>query len=180
MTPPRWDRSSRANAERRFLREREGMLRIALADTLTRPGPMPAVSPPDARLTAKADWPLHHSLTQATLDLCQSEAEFTTAILELADLYGWSKELRFHDEDSKRNRAGFPDWVLVREQPAPRIVFVELKSEKGIVRKKQKLWLRALAACPGPCVHLWRPSDWSSARACLSARDSCPAPRYGL
>jgi hypothetical protein len=83
-----------------------------------------------------------------------SEKEFQATVLELAQLEGW---LYFHTFDARRSNKGFPDLVLVRP---PRVIFCELKSEKGRTRPEQVLWAEALAACPGVECHLWRPQDW--------------------
>ena len=87
------------------------------------------------------------------LMILESEKGFQRAVVELAALCGWRA---FHDYDSRRNTAGFPDLVLVRP---PRLIFAELKSERGRVRREQRDWLEELAQC-GVEVALWRPSDW--------------------
>lgn len=82
------------------------------------------------------------------------ERELQEAVLELAGARGW---YRYHTYDSRRSSAGFPDLVLVRE----RIVFAELKSQKGVVRNEQTAWIERLRTA-GAEVYLWRPSDWHS------------------
>ena len=101
--------------------------------------------------------------------LTMSEAEFQTAVVELAELCGW---LLCHFHDSRREvrrrdgtrlfigdaaTSGFPDLVLVR---SPEVLFVELKSEKGRMTVPQKKWRDVLSRCPGVRYYLWRPSDW--------------------
>ena len=51
---------------------------------------------------------------------------------------------------------GFPDLVLAR---SPRLVFAELKSERGTPTPEQEKWLLTLAACSEPEAYLWRPDD---------------------
>lgn len=51
--------------------------------------------------------------------------------------------------------AGFPDLVLVRE----RIIFVELKTERGHLTERQRNWRDALQR-GGAAWYMWRPSDW--------------------
>lgn len=51
--------------------------------------------------------------------------------------------------------AGFPDVVLVRP---PRVIFAELKAEKGRTSESQQTWLAALMECNVE-TYLWRPSD---------------------
>jgi hypothetical protein len=90
---------------------------------------------------------------RAVLDRAMSEAEWQRTVTEYATLRGWRW---FHDNDSRLNRSGLPDLLMVR---TGRIVFAELKSEKGRVRPEQQDWLNDLEVC---CVeaYLWRPSDW--------------------
>ena len=54
-----------------------------------------------------------------------TEKELDAAVGKLCRLYGWR---RYHTYRSKHSPAGFPDEVLLRP---PRLVFAELKSEKG-------------------------------------------------
>jgi len=51
--------------------------------------------------------------------------------------------------------AGFPDLVLARE----RVVFVELKAEKGTLNDNQLAWQDALRAA-GVEYHCFKPRDW--------------------
>jgi VRR-NUC domain len=55
--------------------------------------------------------------------------------------------------------AGFVDLVLVRP---PRVLFVELKSQRGRLSALQEAWLADLAECPGVERYVWRPSDWET------------------
>lgn len=104
----------------------------------------------------------------------ETEAGFQDAVVELASLRGW---LHFHDFDSRRNRAGFPDLVLSRRG---RLIFAELKTETGRVSPDQQLWLDELAAAARNAqvgrnptspdaitVRLWRPHDWPEIEATL-------------
>ena len=64
----------------------------------------------------------------------------------------------FHDVDSRRNNAGFPDTVIA----GPRgHCFAELKRHDGRVRPAQRSWIATLTA-GGAAVYLWRPADWQS------------------
>ena len=84
-----------------------------------------------------------------------SEAELQANVIELARLGGW---LYFHDNDSRRNRAGFPDLVFVHPMSG-RTVYAELKSAKGRIRPEQQQWIDALYR-GGHEVYVWRPEDW--------------------
>ncbi len=87
----------------------------------------------------------------------------------LAPMLGW--RLCYHTLRSKGSQSGFPDRVLVRE----RIIFAELKREKGVVTPGQVEWLNGLAAA-GAEVYLWRPSDLDEIALILSHR-ARPEPR---
>ena len=54
--------------------------------------------------------------------------------------------------------AGLPDLILVGHG---RIIFVELKKQRGRKSFGQYQWENALVAAGGEC-YTWRPSDWSS------------------
>lgn len=82
-----------------------------------------------------------------------STSSFQRQVLELARLY---RRHAYHPALSKWSERGWPDLALVRP---PRLVFAELKSEKGKVTEHQERWLGLLEACPGVEVFLWRPSD---------------------
>jgi hypothetical protein len=82
-----------------------------------------------------------------------AEKDFQKQVLQIAKLYRWHA---YHPALSKWSERGWPDLALVRP---PRLVFAELKSEKGKVTEHQERWLSLLRACPGIEVFLWRPSD---------------------
>lgn len=94
-----------------------------------------------------------------------NEEAFQAKVLELAELLGWRI---YHTRDSRGSHDGFPDLTLAR---ADRLVFAELKTEKGRVRPAQEAWLVALAAT-GVETYLWRPSDWDLIVATLTRRDT--------
>jgi hypothetical protein len=91
-----------------------------------------------------------------------TEADLQALIEDAAHLHGW---LVFHDNDARRNIAGFPDLVLVNP---PRVVFLELKSDKGRVRPEQQRWMRALEQCHTLSSAVVRPSDADDVLAYLS------------
>lgn len=97
---------------------------------------------------------------RAVLDRAVSEAAWQAVIVKYAQLHGW---VVWHDNDSLRNDAGFPDLVLVREG---RLIFAELKTETGRIRTAQHAWLSLLKHTAAE-VYVWRPSDWPLVEATL-------------
>ena len=81
-----------------------------------------------------------------------SEKDFLAGVTELATLAGW---LVYHTYDSRKNQAGFPDLTMAK---GGRLIFAELKSEKGRVSPHQQVWLNQLEKIKGVEVYLWRPS----------------------
>jgi len=63
-----------------------------------------------------------------------SEKQWQAQIVELARRLNWAVYRTF---DSRRSQPGFPDLVLVRD----RVVFVELKTERGKVSEEQGGWI---------------------------------------
>jgi hypothetical protein len=82
-------------------------------------------------------------------------------VIALARLAGY---LVYHTHDSRRSEAGYPDLTITGKG---RIIFAELKSERGRLRPEQSIWLAALAQCPGVEVAMWKPSNWPVIEAAL-------------
>lgn len=103
----------------------------------------------------------------ATRRLQQSERDWQRQVIAAAELHGWRC---WHDYDSRRNTAGWPDLVLCHpprlDRPG-RALFVELKTATGRVSPTQQQWLDLLAAC-GLEVDVWRPADWPRLLALLA------------
>lgn len=81
-----------------------------------------------------------------------SEKDFQKQVLDLARIFGWRA---YHPFLSKWSERGFPDLTLVRP---PRLVFAELKAEKGRVSEAQAEWVSLLRETPAE-MYVWRPSD---------------------
>ena len=81
------------------------------------------------------------------------ERDLQALVVRLARSLGW---LAYHTFDSRRSEPGFPDLVLVRED---RVLFRELKTEKGRATPAQTTWIAALTAA-GMDAGLWRPVQW--------------------
>lgn len=104
-----------------------------------------------------------------------TEAGFQAHVIGLARAYGWRV---YHAPDNRPagrtgrpqrlaapEAVGFPDLVLVR---APRLLFVELKAERGRLGPGQAEWLDELGHA-GAEVAVWKPSDWERVQAALGA-----------
>jgi hypothetical protein len=83
-----------------------------------------------------------------------TKREWTRLVKDTADQFGWE---RYHTHRSDFSPAGYPDETLCRP---PRLVFAELKSDKGKVSPAQLHWLDLLAQVPGVEAYLWRPADF--------------------
>lgn len=91
-----------------------------------------------------------------------SEAAFQKQVIQIAHLHGW-RVAHFTTAPTRTGTwstpigadgKGWPDLVLVRD----RIVFAELKAEKGRIRPDQVVWARTLFNA-GAEIYLWKPSD---------------------
>jgi hypothetical protein len=89
----------------------------------------------------------------------QSEADFQRQVIELATRLGW---WCWHDADSRKNRAGLPDLILVKR----RVVWAELKVPPNGLTADQAACVERLRAA-GEEVYVWRPSDWPAIERAL-------------
>ena len=85
-----------------------------------------------------------------------TEADLLQEVIARVQRYGL---LSFHDHDSRRNPAGFPDLVIVGR----RLLFRELKSAAGQLSVRQNDWRFGLVRA-GADWSVWRPSDLASGR----------------
>jgi len=95
-----------------------------------------------------------------------SEAGFQEWVVGIAQSHGWhvahfakvkvqSGTRTYWETPARADGAGFPDLVMVR---GPIILHVELKTNRGSLSEKQKVWHDKLAQALCP-VHVWRPRD---------------------
>lgn len=80
-----------------------------------------------------------------------SERKFQAEVMKVAAQLGWRF---YHTHDSIGSQAGFPDLVMVRDD---RLIFAELKTEKGKLSHEQLEWITALGMTRAT-VCMWRPS----------------------
>jgi hypothetical protein len=92
-----------------------------------------------------------------------TERELQGAVIAVGRLLGWrtahfrtalSQSGKWHTPVGGDGK-GWPDLVLCRD----RIVFAELKAQRGTTSDEQKDWLAALSNA-GAEVYVWRPADW--------------------
>lgn len=83
-----------------------------------------------------------------------TEKQFEAQIKEIAKLFDWRY---YHTWRSIHSPAGYPDVCMVR---LSKIIYAELKSEKGKVSQKQQEWLDDLLATGKVEVYLWKPSQF--------------------
>ncbi len=105
-----------------------------------------------------------------------SEAQWQAQVVQMARTFGWMVA-HFRPALNQRGKwqtavaadgAGFPDLVLVHAKTGD-LLFVELKSDSGVLSAAQQRWLLALE--PNPLgeerdlrARVWRPSDFPKVR----------------
>lgn len=102
--------------------------------------------------------------------IVETERGFQGAVVDLARLTGW-RVAHFRPAQTalgwrtpvEADGQGFPDLVLVRE----RVLWRELKADRGRLTAEQRAWISALAAA-GEDVAVWRPRDWPVVVATLA------------
>jgi hypothetical protein len=100
------------------------------------------------------------------------ESDFQKLVIDYAHLNRW-RVAHFRASLNQRGKwqtavagdaKGFPDLVLVRE----RVIFAELKTDRGVIGDAQKQWRDWLKAANVE-HHLWRPRDWDEVQRILGA-----------
>jgi hypothetical protein len=91
-----------------------------------------------------------------------TEAQFQTIVTRLAKAEGW---VIYHPRISQFSPPGWPDLVLVRD----RILFRELKTDKGPISDAQIGWITKLRDAGGD-ADVWRPADMDLIRDTLTRR----------
>ena len=89
---------------------------------------------------------------RATIAARMPERELLERVRSLARVLGL---LVYHTHDSRRSEPGFPDLVIAGHG---RVLYAELKTQRGRLTDAQRLWISQLQDA-GSEVHLWRPQD---------------------
>lgn len=94
-----------------------------------------------------------------------SESDWERTLVALAAMNGWkvagfrtAQVGKSWQTPVRHDAKGWPDLVLVRD----RVIFVELKTDKGRLRPEQEKWIADLRRAK-QVVYVWRPSDWDEA-----------------
>jgi hypothetical protein len=114
---------------------------------------------PSTRSHARRRLPLRARM----LPLVQPESVFLNQVIALARLYGWR---HYHTHDARHSVPGYPDLTLVR---GGRLIFAELKRQRGRLTAAQLEWLEDLRATCAE-VYCWRPADLPVIPAILRRR----------
>lgn len=131
-----------------------------LTQILARPGYQ--VVPPSPRAPAQTPEPVIGPLSSGT-----TERVLLTRIRRLAKEHGWRC---YHTYDSRHSEEGYPDLTLARQG---RLIFAELKSQKGRLTGAQVIWSHLLrSTVPGIEVYVWRPQDWPTIVTILTRKET--------
>jgi len=83
-----------------------------------------------------------------------TEKQLREQVRDLCKVFGWKFYFTWTSIHSPR---GMPDLILCKP---PRLIFAELKTEKGQLSDKQQEWLDLLDECGGNIErYVWRPGD---------------------
>ena len=100
----------------------------------------------------------------------QSEADFKKQVIDTAQALGW---LVHSDPDSRqvKGNPGFPDLVLAKNG---KVIFAELKRDKGRLSPHQRGWIKAFVEYDSrmlfsymPRADVWRPRDYEQIKRLL-------------
>ena len=84
-----------------------------------------------------------------------TEKQFLSDVKEVAKIRHVDKF--YHPFLSKWSEKGFPDCTIIK---VPRLIFAELKSEKGIITPAQQQWFDLLRECKTVEAYIWRDSEY--------------------
>ena len=87
-----------------------------------------------------------------------NEKAFTRSVTQAAQRFGWKVHHVPFYEQRARPLPGFPDLCLCNGK---RLIFAELKTDKGKLTDAQQRWITALRGA-GQEVYVWRFRDWDA------------------
>jgi hypothetical protein len=104
------------------------------------------------------------SISAAIKEMTEKEwdAQLFNSKKGVATMTGWTS---YHTLRSRGSQPGFPDRTLYRD----RVIFAELKAERGKPTERQIEWLTGLAGA-GAEVYLWQPGDLDEIGLILSGQ----------
>lgn len=112
--------------------------------------------------------------------LKQGESDLQQTIIDAAHLFGWRaahfRTVRiarangqvYYATPVQADGAGWPDLVLAKPG---RLLFVEVKSDKGKLSPEQTAWKVLLEMTGQGEVYTWRPSQWDEIEAVLRGQE---------
>ncbi len=86
-----------------------------------------------------------------------TEKEFQSQVRDLSKILHVEKY--YHPFLSKWSEKGYPDITIIK---VPKLIFLELKTDKGKVTPAQQEWNDLLNQCKTIEAHIVRPSDFES------------------
>jgi hypothetical protein len=115
------------------------------------------------------------------LNAYMTEDQLLTAVVEAAQLNGWRwHHVRRSDRAIQQGYGGFPDLVLAKDG---RILFLELKTARGVLAPGQSDWLDELRPLDMPSepitARVVRPADLDDVIRWLGGASSDPADQAG-
>lgn len=111
-----------------------------------------------------------------------TEREFQRSVMDLAHLTGWEtlhcrtsmQQDRYLTATTGTMAKGWPDLVLAHPKKR-RLIFVELKADKGRTTPEQNRVLGVLSGLlPLLETYVWRPKDWPEIESTLTLKEDQP------
>src|SRR5690349_561238 len=89
------------------------------------------------------------------------EKDWHLIVEQFARIMGWT---HYHTYDSRKSDPGFPDLVLIRDD---RLIFVELKAQRGKLSPDQERWQELIYGVAGACpahvsYYCWKPENFDT------------------
>lgn len=95
----------------------------------------------------------------------EREDDWMRFVIDTATTYGYRY---YHTHDSRRSPFGYPDLCLIHREKR-RLIYIELKTETGVLTLDQYEWLDDLRQIRGVEVYVWQPSDRDEVLRVLAA-----------